>query len=150
MRVLFQMSPNDSGALLDSPAASKLGRNRTLSPAKSKTVWTSSDCGCRPRRDWSGGQDARRRRGMRRARRRSGFGLRCSRSAETAAENFGTLSTRSLGAPAGKPQARSPAAATTYQVAAWSGLQGSATVRLNELSTSKFQRYLNWRFFEWS
>jgi hypothetical protein len=30
MRVLFQMSPNDSGALLDSPAASKLGRNRAL------------------------------------------------------------------------------------------------------------------------
>ena len=30
MRVLFQMSPNDSGHLLDSPAASKLGRNRAL------------------------------------------------------------------------------------------------------------------------
>jgi hypothetical protein len=30
MRVLFQMSPNDSGAMLDSPAASKLGRNRAL------------------------------------------------------------------------------------------------------------------------
>ena len=30
MRVLFQMSPTDSGGLLDSPAASKLGRNRTL------------------------------------------------------------------------------------------------------------------------
>ena len=30
MRVLFQMSPNDSGALLDSPAASKLGNNRAL------------------------------------------------------------------------------------------------------------------------
>jgi hypothetical protein len=30
MRVLFQMSPNDSGALLDTPAASKLGRNRAL------------------------------------------------------------------------------------------------------------------------
>ncbi|QEH32650.1 ESX-1 secretion system protein EccCa1 [Aquisphaera giovannonii] len=28
MRVLFQMSPTDSGGLLDSPAASKLGRNR--------------------------------------------------------------------------------------------------------------------------
>jgi hypothetical protein len=30
MRVLFQMSPTDSGALLDSPAASKLGPNRAL------------------------------------------------------------------------------------------------------------------------
>jgi hypothetical protein len=30
MRVLFQMSPTDSGGLLDSPAASKLGRNRAL------------------------------------------------------------------------------------------------------------------------
>ena len=30
MRVLFQMSPNDSGHLLDSPAASKLGSNRAL------------------------------------------------------------------------------------------------------------------------
>ncbi len=30
MRVLFQMSPNDSGSLLDSPAASKLGNNRAL------------------------------------------------------------------------------------------------------------------------
>jgi hypothetical protein len=30
MRVLFQMSPNDSGALLDSPIASKLGRNRAM------------------------------------------------------------------------------------------------------------------------
>jgi len=30
MRVLFQMSPNDSGALLDSPVASKLGRNRAI------------------------------------------------------------------------------------------------------------------------
>ena len=30
MRVIFQMSPTDSGALLDSPAASKLGRNRAL------------------------------------------------------------------------------------------------------------------------
>ena len=30
MRVLFQMSPTDSGDLLDSPAASKLGRNRAL------------------------------------------------------------------------------------------------------------------------
>ena len=30
MRVLFQMSPTDSGHLLDSPAASKLGRNRAL------------------------------------------------------------------------------------------------------------------------
>jgi len=30
MRVLFQMSPTDSGHLLDSPAASKLGANRAL------------------------------------------------------------------------------------------------------------------------
>ncbi|MGC8643702.1 MAG: FtsK/SpoIIIE domain-containing protein, partial [Isosphaeraceae bacterium] len=30
MRVLFQMSPTDSGGLLDSPAASKLGRNRAI------------------------------------------------------------------------------------------------------------------------
>jgi hypothetical protein len=30
MRVLFQMSATDSGGLLDSPAASKLGRNRAL------------------------------------------------------------------------------------------------------------------------
>ena len=30
MRVLFQMSPNDSGHILDSPAASKLGPNRAL------------------------------------------------------------------------------------------------------------------------
>ncbi len=30
MRVLFQMSPTDSGGLLDSPAASKLGLNRAL------------------------------------------------------------------------------------------------------------------------
>jgi hypothetical protein len=30
MRVLFQMSPTDSGALLDSPVASKLGRNRAI------------------------------------------------------------------------------------------------------------------------
>ena len=30
MRVLFQMSPTDSGGLLDSPAASKLGINRAL------------------------------------------------------------------------------------------------------------------------
>ena len=30
MRVLFQMSTTDSGGLLDSPAASKLGRNRAL------------------------------------------------------------------------------------------------------------------------
>ncbi len=30
MRVLFQMSPTDSGGLLDSPAASKLGPNRAL------------------------------------------------------------------------------------------------------------------------
>jgi hypothetical protein len=30
MRVLFQMSPTDSGALLDSPAAAKLGPNRAF------------------------------------------------------------------------------------------------------------------------
>jgi len=30
MRVLFQMSPNDSSTLIDSPAASKLGMNRAL------------------------------------------------------------------------------------------------------------------------
>ena len=30
MRVLFQMSPTDSSSLMDSPAASKLGRNRAL------------------------------------------------------------------------------------------------------------------------
>ena len=30
MRVLFQMSPTDSGHLLDSPAASKLGHHRAL------------------------------------------------------------------------------------------------------------------------
>jgi S-DNA-T family DNA segregation ATPase FtsK/SpoIIIE len=30
LRVLFQMGVNDSSALMDSPAASKLGRNRGL------------------------------------------------------------------------------------------------------------------------
>ena len=30
MRVLFQMSPNDSGHMLDAPAASKLGPHRAL------------------------------------------------------------------------------------------------------------------------
>ena len=30
MRVLFQMSPNDSGHMLDSPHASKLGPHRSL------------------------------------------------------------------------------------------------------------------------
>ena len=35
---LFQMSPTDSGGLLDSPAASKLGRNRTLF-ASEKQNW---------------------------------------------------------------------------------------------------------------
>ena len=30
MRVLFQMSPTDSSDLIDSPAASKLGRNRAF------------------------------------------------------------------------------------------------------------------------
>ena len=30
MRVLFQMSPTDSGHLLDSPRASKLGEHRAL------------------------------------------------------------------------------------------------------------------------
>ena len=34
IRVLFQMSPIDSGGLLDSPAASKLGRNRPLFPSE--------------------------------------------------------------------------------------------------------------------
>jgi hypothetical protein len=29
-RVLFQMSPTDSSTLMDSPAASRLGRNRAL------------------------------------------------------------------------------------------------------------------------
>jgi len=38
MRVLFQMSPTDSGGLLDSPAASKLGRNRALF-ASEKQNW---------------------------------------------------------------------------------------------------------------
>ena len=30
LRVLFQMSVNDSSALIDSPAAARLGRNRAL------------------------------------------------------------------------------------------------------------------------
>ena len=30
MRVLFQMSPTDSSTLMDSPAASRLGRHRAL------------------------------------------------------------------------------------------------------------------------
>lgn len=38
MRVLFQMSPNDSGHLLDAPYASKLGANRHSSRVKSKTA----------------------------------------------------------------------------------------------------------------
>ena len=38
MRVLFQMSPTDSGGLLDSPTASKLGRNRALF-ASEKQNW---------------------------------------------------------------------------------------------------------------
>ena len=37
MRVLFQMSPTDSGHLLDSPRASKLGEHRASFPAKSRT-----------------------------------------------------------------------------------------------------------------
>ena len=30
LRVLFQMNPNDSSQLIDTPAASRLGRNRAL------------------------------------------------------------------------------------------------------------------------
>ena len=43
MRVLFQMSPADSGQMLDSPLASKLGPHRASSTARSRTGWRSSD-----------------------------------------------------------------------------------------------------------
>ena len=52
MRVLFQMSPNDSGHLLDSPAASKLGPHRALFPSEEQNRLEKFRPYGIPSRDW--------------------------------------------------------------------------------------------------